>query len=174
MGGRNKKLLSTINTQRVGSTLHFGFSSRGENYFPFNPLNFLIHALQIRCSHTAESYVSGSVGGHILVYERNWKSPPLEREVWGQVELGRGWRRRLSKPSCFTISSWPIVLAGNPLTSFFFLFLLLYWTSSEEICKISKRTSCVCRRMFVSSSIIMHSIWSVRAHVRGGVCRRKR
>lgn len=120
MGGRHKKLLSTINTQRAGSTLHFGFSSHGENYFPFNPLSFLIHALQIRCSHTAESYVSGSAGGHILVYKRNWKSPLLEREVWGQVELGRGRRRQLSMSSCFTISSWPMVLAGNPLTSFFF------------------------------------------------------
>lgn len=49
------------------SNTQSGFSSYGDIFFPFNPLSFLIHASQIRCSHTAESYVSGSAGGHILV-----------------------------------------------------------------------------------------------------------
>ncbi len=49
------------------SKTHFGFSIHGENDFPFNPLSFVIHAAQIRCSHTAESDVSGSPGGYVLV-----------------------------------------------------------------------------------------------------------
>ena len=48
------------------SKTHFGFSSHGENHFPFNPLSFLIHAAQIRCFHTAESDVRGSPRRRVL------------------------------------------------------------------------------------------------------------
>lgn len=47
-----------------------------------SPLSFPSHASQIRCSHAAESYRRR----YLAAQEELWKSPPLEREVWGQVE----------------------------------------------------------------------------------------
>lgn len=71
MGGRHKSLYLPSALRGLllqHNKIHFGFSSHGENHFPFNALCFLIYAAQIKCSHTTESDVCGSLGECVLVF----------------------------------------------------------------------------------------------------------
>lgn len=129
MGGRHKKPLSTISAERVGPApqkKHFGVSSHGENYFPFNPLSFLIHAAQIRVPALSHSWIRCSWlarstcfwwAHRVLIEDRRlrhqqtccceMKEVPTHEE--GSLGSGRawpGWSRQLSMSSCFTTSVW--------------------------------------------------------------------